>query len=120
MQSYNPPETAVASTPMTPELLDLVAERFKALSDRARLQLLQALRSGSRTVTELVQETGLGQANVSRHLTQLHNSGFVSRERDGLYVRYALADKDVLKLCELVCGRLEDEVTARRKIVGGR
>lgn len=105
---------------MTPELLDLVADRFKALSDRARLQLLQALRVGPRTVTDLVQETELGQANVSRHLTLLYNSGFVSRERDGLFVRYSLADKDVLKLCDLVCGRLEAEVTARRKIVVGR
>ncbi len=105
---------------MTPELLSLVADRFKALSDCGRLQLLQALRGGSRTVTELVQETGMGQANVSRHLTLLHTSGFVSRERDGLYVRYALADKDVLKLCDLVCGRLEAEVTARRKLVGAR
>lgn len=107
-------------TRMTPELLDLVAERFKALSDRARLQLLQALRSGPRTVSDLVAETGMGQANVSRHLALLHNSGFVSRERDGLFVRYELADKEVLKLCELVCGRIETEVAVRRKIVTGR
>ena len=80
---------------MTPELLDLVADRFKALSDRGRLQLLQALRSGERTVSELVQETGMGQANVSRHLTLLHANGFVTRERDGLFVRYTLADKEV-------------------------
>lgn len=110
----------MGSTRMTPELLDLVADRFKALSDRARLQLLQALRSGPATVTELVEETELGQANVSRHLALLFNSGFVTRERDGLFVRYSLTDKDVLKLCDLVCGRLEAEVTARRKIVAGR
>lgn len=104
----------------SPELLTLVADRFKALSDRGRLQLLQALRAGPLSVTELVNETGLGQANVSRHLTILHKSEFVSRERDGLFVRYALADKDVLRLCDLVCGRLETEVAARRKLVGGR
>lgn len=105
---------------VTPELLDLVAERFKALSDRGRLQLLQALRSGERTVSELVHDTGMGQANVSRHLTLLHSSGFVTRERDGLFVRYALADKEVLKLFDQVCGRIESEVAARRKLVGGR
>lgn len=108
------------SARMTPELLTLVADRFKALGDCGRLQLLQALRAGPRTVTELVQDTSMGQANVSRHLALLHQSGFVSRERDGLFVRYELADKDVLKLCELVCGRLEAEVTARRKVVAGR
>jgi len=110
----------MAQQRLNPELLSLVADRFKALSDCGRLQLLQALRSGPRTVSDLVQETGMGQANVSRHLTLLHTSGFVSRERDGLFVRYELADKDVLKLCDLVCGRLEAEVTARRKLVAGR
>jgi hypothetical protein len=35
-------------------------------------------------------------------------------------VRYQLADKDVLKLCDLICGRIETEVATRRKIVSGR
>ncbi|MEQ1690167.1 MAG: metalloregulator ArsR/SmtB family transcription factor [Gemmatimonas sp.] len=105
---------------LSTELLTLVADRFKALGDCGRLQLLQALRAGPRTVTELVDDTGMGQANVSRHLALLHTSGFVSRERDGLFVRYELADKDVLKLCDLVCGRLEAEVNARRKLVVNR
>lgn len=105
---------------MGPELLDLVAERFKALSDRARLSLLQELRGGPLTVNELVEATGMGQANVSRHLALLHTNGLVARERDGVYVRYQLADKDVLKLCELVCGRLESELSERRKVIAGR
>jgi DNA-binding transcriptional ArsR family regulator len=105
---------------MSPELLELVADRFKALSDRARLSLLQELRGGARTVNELVDVTGMGQANVSRHLATLFANGLVARERDGVYVRYELADKDVLKLCELVCGRLDSELAERRKIVGGR
>ncbi len=49
-------------------MLDLVAERFKALGDRARLSLVQALRSGPLTVNELAAATEMGQANVSRHL----------------------------------------------------
>jgi DNA-binding transcriptional ArsR family regulator len=110
----------MATKRMGPELLDLVAERFKALSDRARLSLLQELRNGPRTVNELVEATGMGQANVSRHLAQLFANGLVSRERDGVYVRYELADKDVLKLCELVCGRLETELTERKKVIAGR
>ncbi len=108
----------MSSSRMTPELLDLVADRFKALGDRARLHLLQALRGGARSVSDLVQETGMGQANVSRHLALLHANGFVTRERDGLFVRYELADKDVLRLCEQICGRIEAEVLARRKLVG--
>ncbi len=102
------------------ELLDLVADRFKALSDRGRLSLLQELRTGPRTVNELADATAMAQANVSRHLAVLFGNGLVSRVRDGVYVRYALADKDVLKLCELVCGRLEAELTERHKVVSRR
>ena len=110
----------MAARRIGPEMLDLVAERFKALSDRARLSLLQELRSGSCTVNELAAATKMGQANVSRHLTVLFANGLVSRERDGVYVRYELADADVLKLCDLVCGRLESELTERRKVIGRR
>ena len=110
----------MANRRLGPDMLDLVAERFKALSDRARLALLQELRHGTRTVNELVAATGMGQANVSRHLSMLHANGLVSRERNGVYVRYTLADKDVLKLCDIVCGRLEDEVNERKRVIAGR
>jgi DNA-binding transcriptional ArsR family regulator len=105
---------------MGPELLDLVADQFKALGDQARLSLLQELRTGPLTVNELATATGLGQANVSRHLSLLFAKGLVSRERDGVFVRYELADRDVLKLCELVCGRLETDLAARRRALNGR
>lgn len=110
----------MANKRMGPELLDLVADRFKALSDRARLSLLQEMRAGALTVNELAAATEMGQANVSRHLAVLFANGLVSRERDGVFVRYQLADRDVLTLCELVCGRLESELTERRKVITGR
>ncbi|HEU5183802.1 MAG TPA: metalloregulator ArsR/SmtB family transcription factor, partial [Gemmatimonadaceae bacterium] len=70
---------------MTPELLAIVAERFKAIGEPVRLQILNALRDGEMTVTELVDETGLGQGNVSKHLQLLHGLGFVTRRKEGLH-----------------------------------
>ncbi len=98
---------------MTPALLDLVAERFKVLADPARLRILNELRPGERTVTELVEGTGLSQANTSKHLAQLHALGFVRRRKDGLFVYYALADREIFRLCELMCGRIEKEANRR-------
>ena len=103
---------------MTPELLAIVAERFKAFAEPARLQILYALRTGELSVSDLVEATGLGQANLSKHLQVLHAAGVVARRKDGLFSYYALADKDVLKLCDLVCGRLEKETTQRVKALG--
>ena len=102
---------------MTPEVLVLVAERFKALAEPARLQILSCLRAGETTVSELVEQTELGQANVSKHLQLLHTLGFVSRRKEGLFVYYALADKSVFQLCDVMCGRLEAEMKTRRKLL---
>lgn len=105
---------------LTPELLHIIAERFKAIGEPARLQILNTLREGERTVTELVDETGLGQGNVSKHLQMLHTLGFVTRRKEGLHVYYAVADRSVYKLCDIMCGRLEAETSARRRILAGR
>ena len=102
---------------LTPEVLVLVAERFKALAEPARLHILARLRRGEMTVSELVEQTALGQANVSKHLQLLHTLGFVSRRKDGLFVYYALADKGVFQLCDIMCGRLEVEMKARHRLL---
>ena len=102
---------------MTPELLVLVAERFKALAEPARLQILNSLRRGEVTVGDLVDATELGQANVSKHLQMLHALGFVNRRKEGLFVYYSLADKSVFQLCDLMCARLEVEMKTRRKLL---
>jgi ArsR family transcriptional regulator len=104
---------------LTPEVMALVAERFKALAEPARLQILNCLRSGEMTVSKLVDETGFGQANVSKHLQLLHGMGFVRRRKDGLFVYYTLADKGIFQLCDTMCGRLEQEMKRRRKLLAG-
>jgi DNA-binding transcriptional ArsR family regulator len=106
--------------PLTPELLSLVAERFKALAEPARLGILNTLRDREMTVSELIEATGLAQANVSKHLQLLHALGFVDRRKEGLFVYYRLADEDVFKLCDLMCGRLEREADFRNRLLAGR
>jgi DNA-binding transcriptional ArsR family regulator len=90
------------------------------LGEPARLQILNALRSGELTVTNLVDATGLSQANVSKHLQLLHQHGFVGRRKEGLFVYYALADRNVLKLCDAMCGRLDAEAASRPRALSRR
>ena len=110
----------MATSKMTPAVMHLVSARFKALGDTSRLQILDALRSGEKTVTDLVDETGMGQPNLSKHLQLLHALGFVRRRKEGLFVYYALADQNVLKLCDLMCGRVQAEVTSHRRLFTSR
>ena len=107
-------------TKLSAEVVGLIAERFKALSEPARLEILLSLGGGEKTVTQIVEESGLGQANVSKHLQSLHAAGFVARRKEGLYVYYFLADASVLKLCDMVHHRLEQELNARRKAFSSR
>jgi DNA-binding transcriptional ArsR family regulator len=101
---------------LTPEQIRLVAERFRALGEPVRLHIMNALREGEQTVGELVAATGLGTANVSKHLQLLHATGFVTRRKEGLYVYYGLAGEDVFQLCDIMCGRLAAEVETRRRV----
>jgi DNA-binding transcriptional ArsR family regulator len=90
------------------EALEIVAQRFRALGDATRLALLQALFAGDRTVQELCALTGTSQANTSKHLALLLERGLVTRQRDGLFVRYGIADASLERLCHLVCGALAE------------
>ena len=95
---------------MPEAVLSRVAERFRLLGEPARLRILNALRENRElTVTQLVELTALGQANLSKHLQLLHAAAFVSRRREGLYVWYAIADQETIELCDLMCARLERE-----------
>ncbi len=104
--------------PLDVGLLELVAERFKALGEPARLSILNALRERELSVSEIMEATGLGQANVSKHLQMLYGLGFVERRRDGLRVFYRLADDDIFRLCDLMCGRIERATEDRSRYFG--
>lgn len=101
------------------EMLDLVAARLKVLAEPMRLRLLNTLRDGEKSVTELVEATGAGQANVSKHLGLLYRNRMVSRRKEGLNVYYRIADPTIFELCDLVCDGLEAELEARRRALQG-
>jgi DNA-binding transcriptional ArsR family regulator len=95
---------------MTDADITRVAEHFRALAEPTRLLLLRELfTGGEHTVNELVDETGLQQANVSKHLQVLFQHGFLKRRKYGLFVYYAIADRQVAKLCQLMCQRVAAE-----------
>lgn len=110
----------MATKRMTPEMTELVAERFRALGEPARLQIMNVLRDGEETVSGLVEATQLNTANVSKHLQILHAAGFLSRRKDGIHVYYGLASKDVFKLCDIVCGQIEAHTAERQRVIAGR
>lgn len=104
---------ARAPKPLPPGALELIAARFRLLAEPMRLRLLNELRAGERTVSELVAASGAGQANVSKHLALLAEAGMVGRRKDGLNVFYFIADESLFALCDLVCSRLRADLAAK-------
>jgi DNA-binding transcriptional ArsR family regulator len=86
----------------------LKAKLFRGFADPSRLAIVEALRSGPMTVTEVVAATGLTQSNTSNHLSCLRDCGLVSREQEGRYVRYQLSDQRVAALLEEADALLAD------------
>lgn len=73
----------------------LRAKFFRGFADPSRLTILEALRAGERTVSELVAATGLTQSNVSGHLACLRECGLVESRQEWRNVYYRLADPRV-------------------------
>jgi DNA-binding transcriptional ArsR family regulator len=90
--------------PLSEPLVELIAGRFRVLAEPMRIKLLDQLRAGDATVTELQDALEATQQNVSKHLGILHAAGMVTRTKDGNHVRYSIADEGVFELCEQVCG----------------
>lgn len=83
------------------QLLVMQAQLCQVLADPSRLELLYLLGEGERTVGDLVEASGLRQANVSQHLALLRQRGIVSTRRAGTTVRYALAQPAILEACAI-------------------
>jgi DNA-binding transcriptional ArsR family regulator len=93
--------------------LDLIAGRFRALSEPMRLRLLNLLMQGEHTVGQLVQASGSGQANVSKHLALLRDAGMIGMRKEGLSTVCYIADPIVNELCEMMCSRLRLEMEGK-------
>ena len=97
-------------SPLSDQLVDVIAERFRVIGEPMRIKLLDRLRGGEASVGELSELLGAGQQNVSRHLNVLHAAGILSRRKDGTRVLYAISDDSVFALCETVCGSLHETI----------
>ena len=95
--------------------LSLKAKLFRGLADPSRLALLEALRGGERTVSDLVEASGRTQPNASGHLSCLRECGLVTGRQEGRFVYYALADErigDALRAAEGILAGVAERVYA--------
>ena len=99
-------------------LIELIAQRFGVLAEPMRLKLLNQLREGEATVSELQVALGASQQNVSKHLGILHGAAMVERTKVGTQVHYSISDPSVFVLCEQVCDGMRRQLEQLEAILG--
>lgn len=104
---------------MSDAQVEEVAKLFSILAEPSRLKLLRALMTKAMTVTDLIAATGMKQGNVSKHLGVLLDVRFVAKEKEGNFARYSIIDPKLFTLCELMCGRVEEDARIRLDALSG-
>ncbi len=107
------------NTPLPPKkrLYEQLARVAKALAQPGRLELLEALGQGERSVEGLAQASGMSVANTSHHLQTLRDGGLVTSRRDGLQVIYSLSDPAIPKLLSCLRSVAERQMAEVERIV---
>ena len=98
-------------------LYGLFARIGKALSNPHRLEMLELLAQGERTVDSLASEMGVTIANASQHLQALRQAALVESRRDGLFVHYRLAAPGVFELSKAIRTVAEDRLADLHRLV---
>ena len=89
----------------------------KTLANPKRQEILDNIRQREMTVNELVQKTGISQANLSQHLAILRTKGIVANRREGINVYYSIANPKIIKAFDLISEVLQDALSSQSKTV---
>src|SRR3989338_9258440 len=104
---------------MNDGLFDLHAELCKTLADAKRLKIIYLLGGREKSVSELIKDSGLRQANLSQHLAILRQKGVVTSRREGTVIYYKIAFPKMVKACNLIRGVLLEQIESKQKIAKG-
>jgi len=96
---------------------NLHAEMCKTISNPRRQAILDTIRGGELTVSELIEKTGISQANLSQHLAILRSKGVVKTRREGNNIYYSVSNIKIIEAYDLISQVLEDSTTSREKTI---
>lgn len=100
-------EKQTTQLPTTEEIKKSV-DLFKTFGDATRYQILSLLYQNSRTVSEITAVMDVSQSAISHQLKTLRQAGLVIGNRDGKFIKYALADEHIFEIFELVKAHIQE------------
>lgn len=87
-------------------VVERAADIFGLLSTPVRLRIILELRSGEKSVGELLVGMQGGQPNMSQHLSMMYRAGLVARRKQGAQVYYRIANQSAVSACRIVCAQV--------------
>lgn len=104
---------------MSPEktIFELQAEVCKTLASPKRLEIIQALKDGEKTVTDLVDILGVSKANVSQHLAVMRHKGVLKTRRKGVNIYYSIINPKVVQACILMREVLTEQMKQNSRLL---
>ncbi len=98
-------------------LFELQSDVCKTLASPKRLEIINALKEGEKTVGELVEILGVPKANVSQHLAVMRLKGILKSRREGVNIYYQIANPKVVQACTLMREVLTEQMKERSKLI---
>lgn len=97
----------------------LKATYLKVLAHPVRLEIIENLKEGEQAVGDIVSAIGIGQSNVSRHLSALRHANILVSRQEGANVYYAVADDRVFRVLRLTDALLKSTLKEKISLFGG-
>jgi ArsR family transcriptional regulator, virulence genes transcriptional regulator len=85
------------------------SELCKTLANPKRQEIMDSLREGEKTVNELVELTGIPQANLSQHLAILRNKGIMDTRRQGANIYYRISNPKIFQAFDLITEVMQEQ-----------
>lgn len=96
------------------ETLDQVAVFLRSMAEPTRLRILRAIHDEEKTVSQMMEETGAGQSNISKHLAILMGAHVVTFRKEGVSTYYRIADPNITVICDTVCRSIVERIRQER------
>lgn len=98
------------------KLFELQSDICKTLASPKRIEILNALKDGEKTVSQLVEILGVPKANVSQHLAVMRYKGILKTRREGINIYYSVSNQKVIDACALMREVLMEHMKERGKL----
>lgn len=93
------------------------AEICKTMANPKRMEIIYALKSGEKAVTEIVNILGVNKANVSQHLSVMKSSGIIESRREGTHIYYSISNPKIVEACGLMREVMMEELEKQEQVI---